>query len=124
MTFGDSISTCLSKYATFQGRATRSEFWWFHLAGMLASVVAGIIDKVIFGTSNGLLGIVVSLALFLPLLAVGARRLHDIDRTGWWQLLSLSLIGVVVLIYWYVQPGKAAANAHGPAPDLSVAVEA
>lgn len=124
MTFGQAVSTCLGKYATFQGRATRSEFWWFYLACVLAGMVAGIIDLLIFRTSNGLLGSLVSLALFLPLLAAGARRLHDIDRSGWWQLLSFSVIGVLLLIYWWAQPGETTANAHGPAPDQGATAQA
>ena len=96
MNFGLAIVTCLSKYATFTGRASRSEFWWFFLFQTLVSVAAGM-----FGDGfSGLIG----LSLLLPSIAVATRRLHDIDRSGWWQLLSLTGIGVFLLLYWWVQP--------------------
>ncbi len=96
MNFGQAISTCLSKYATFTGRASRPEFWWFFLFQLLVSIAASMLGDV----ANGL----VNLALLLPALAVGARRLHDIGRSGWWQLIMLTVIGLLVLIYWWVQP--------------------
>ncbi len=98
MNFGQAISTCFSKYATFSGRASRPEFWWFFLFQILVSVAASMLGDVI----NGLVG----LALLLPALAVGARRLHDIGKSGWWQLIMLTLIGFLLLIYWWVQPGN------------------
>lgn len=98
MNFGQAISTCFSKYATFSGRASRPEFWWFFLFQVLVSIAASMFGDVI----NGL----VNLALLLPALAVGARRLHDIGKSGWWQLIALTVIGLLVLIYWWVQPGN------------------
>lgn len=96
MEFGQAISSCFSKYATFSGRASRSEFWWFFLFQVLVSLAVSMVGE----TYSGL----VSLALLLPALAVGARRLHDIGRSGWWQLLMLTGIGLLLLIYWWVQP--------------------
>lgn len=99
MTFGESIKTCFSKYADFTGRATRSEFWWWTLFVVLVSLGTSILsDK---------LSAVFSLAVMLPGLAVGARRLHDTDRSGWLQLLYfIPIIGFLVLIYFFVQEGK------------------
>ena len=96
MNFGQAISTCFAKYATFSGRASRAEFWWFFLFQILVSIVASMLGDVVAG--------LVSLALLLPALAVGARRLHDIGRSGWWQLIMLTVIGLLLLIYWWVQP--------------------
>ena len=98
MNFGQAISTCLKKYATFAGRASRPEFWWFALFQFLVVLVVSMISETLGG--------VASLALLLPALAAGARRLHDIGRSGWWQLLGLTGIGWLVLIYFWVQPGK------------------
>jgi uncharacterized membrane protein YhaH (DUF805 family) len=99
MTFGESIQTCFSKYATFEGRATRSEFWWFVLFTFLASAAASIVSPTVSG--------LFSLAVLLPSLAVGARRLHDTDRTGWFLLLDLvPIIGWIILIVWMVQDSK------------------
>ena len=105
MDFVQAIKSCLGQYATFSGRAKRSEFWWFFLFQVLVMVAASMLGYVING--------IASLALLLPALAVGARRLHDIGRTGWWQLLLLSGIGFLVLLYWWVQPGEGAGNIYG-----------
>lgn len=99
MTFGESISICFKKYATFEGRASRSEYWWFFLFTFLASMAAGIISE----TFSALF----SLAVLLPSLAVGARRLHDTDRSGWFLLLwFIPFIGWIVLIIFAIQDGK------------------
>ena len=105
MDFVQAIKSCLGQYATFSGRAKRSEFWWFFLFQVLVMVAASMLGDVING--------IASLALLLPALAVGTRRLHDIGRTGWWQLLLLSGIGFLVLLYWWVQPGEGAGNIYG-----------
>ena len=94
------VKTCFNKYADFSGRATRSEFWWFSLFQLIVLVIAGVISDIFYG--------VVALGLLLPGLAVGARRLHDIGKTGWLLLLWLvPLIGWVLLLYWGVQPSGA-----------------
>ena len=102
------VKTCLSKYADFNGRAARPEFWWFMLAQIVVLLIAGMI--------SGLLEALVSLGLLLPGLAVGARRLHDIGKSGWLQLLWLvPFIGWAILIYWAAQPSAVGANAYGSA---------
>ena len=87
----------LSSYATFSGRARRSEYWYFTLFALLASLALGVVDGLV-GTDEGmggqgLLSGLATLALLLPSLAVTARRLHDTDRSGWW-ILILSLIHI------------------------------
>lgn len=99
MDFVSAIKSCLGQYAGFSGRAVRSEFWWFFLFQIIVMVIASFLGDVVSG--------IVSIALLLPAFAVGARRLHDIGRSGWWQLLTLTGIGVLVLIYWWVQPSEA-----------------
>jgi len=99
MTFGESISICFTKYADFTGRASRSEYWWWTLFVILASIATGFISDVVSA--------IFSLATILPGLAVGARRLHDTDRSGWLQLLwIIPIIGWIILIVWLVQEGK------------------
>jgi uncharacterized membrane protein YhaH (DUF805 family) len=108
MNFTQAITTCFQKYATFRGRATRSEFWWFALFTVLASIVASMFGE--------LLNALVSLALFIPSLAVGARRLHDIGKTGWLQLVwIIPVIGWAIMIYWDVQP-SGPPNEYGELP--------
>ncbi|ART55993.1 DUF805 domain-containing protein [Acidovorax carolinensis] len=108
MNFVQAIKSCLGQYATFSGRASRSENWWFFLFQVLVMLVASMFGDVVYGLA--------SLALLLPALAVGTRRLHDIGRTGWWQLLLLTGIGFLVLLYWWVQPSEGAGNIYGEPP--------
>jgi uncharacterized membrane protein YhaH (DUF805 family) len=99
MTFGESISTCFTKYAAFTGRASRSEYWWWFLFTFLASAATGIVSES--------LSALFSLGVLLPSLAVGARRLHDTDRSGWFLLLwIIPLIGWIILIVWLIQESK------------------
>lgn len=114
MTFQESIRTVLSKYATFTGRAGRPEYWWWVLAVLLAAVVASLIDRMIFGPDTAILGGLLSLAIIVPNIAVGVRRLHDTDRSGWWLALTLiPIIGLLVLIWFMIQPGTPGANRFG-----------
>ncbi len=114
MNFTDAVKTCFSKYADFNGVATRSEYWWFTLFIFLAAFAVGLVSDKLAG--------LLWLAIVLPSLAVGARRLHDIDRSGWWQLLSLiPLIGGLVLLYWFLQPSgpnRYASGAETPSTSL------
>ena len=80
MGFWQAVSTCFRKCADFSGRAQRSEFWWWILFSQLASIIVTIV-------SFGFLTLVFSLAVLLPSIAVTARRLHDIDKSGWWQIM-------------------------------------
>lgn len=122
MGFQDAIRTCFSKYATFSGRAARSEFWWFFLFLLLGNILFSIIDGAIFGsTMEGqqitVLGAIFSLAVILPSIAVGVRRLHDKDMSGWWYLLILlPILGALVLLFFFVQKGTDGPNRFGPDP--------
>jgi len=99
MNFIDAIKTVFSKYSDFNGRASRPEFWWWMLFVFLASFGIGAVSDV--------LSLLFSLATLIPSIAVTARRLHDIDRSGWWQLVGLiPLLGLLVMIYWCVQPAQ------------------
>ena len=116
MDFQTSIKTCFKKYADFSGRASRSEFWWFELFLWIAMIVAAIIDTMMLGYSfedYGPIYIIYCVVTFLPAIAVGARRLHDINRSGWWQLLILTIIGIILLIVWWATVGENKKNKHG-----------
>lgn len=113
MNFVEAITSGFNKYVTFSGRAARSEFWYWMLFAFIANVVAGIVDGVL---GLGLVGLLVSLALLLPGLAVSARRLHDIDRTAWWLLIALTMIGIILLIVWDCIKGTTGPNRFGPDP--------
>ena len=101
-------------YADFTGRARRQTFWMFILCNFVVSLVLGIIGALI-GTK--ILSTVYSLALLVPTLALGARRLHDTGRSGWWQLISLvPLVGGIVLIIFWCQDSQPEANKWGANP--------
>lgn len=115
MSFQEAISSGLSRYIDFNTRSSRSEYWFWVLFVILLSIVAGVIDSIIFDAP--ILRSLVTLGLLIPGIAVGVRRLHDIDRSGWWYLIALiPLIGALVLIYWFVQPGTAGRNEYGDNP--------
>ena len=118
MSFASSIKICFSKYAVFSGRASRSEYWWFALFLFIAGIVTSIIDVMIMGYSSenfGPINAIFSVITFLPGLAVGARRLHDIDKSGWWQLLVFTIIGIILLVIWFATAGGNKKNKYGSA---------
>jgi uncharacterized membrane protein YhaH (DUF805 family) len=121
MSFPDAVKICLSKYVDFKGRARRSEYWWFALFTVLVSIVASILDAILgtdYGgsTSGGVINTIATLALLLPGIAVGIRRLHDTSRVGWWILIGLiPFIGWIILIVFYVQDSHPD-NQYGPSP--------
>ena len=105
----------LKKYAVFSGRASRREFWTFQLVAFLISIVLAILSTLVSAVT--LLGLVFSLALIVPSIAVSVRRLHDYGYSGWLVLIAfIPLIGIVVLIFLWAQPGKPDTNKYGPVP--------
>jgi len=117
MDFIDAIKSGFRNYVTFKGRAPRSEFWCWTLFAVLASVAGEIADNVLFdGPASGPFSSLVSLGLFLPGLAVSVRRLHDLDRTGWWLLLVFTIVGIILLLIWNCIKGTAGTNRFGSDP--------
>lgn len=124
LSFGASVSRVFSKYATFGGRATRSEYWWFYLFTVLVSIALSILQGVA-GQDNGFAGFIsivsllISLALFIPVLAVTVRRLHDTNRSGWWVLIGLiPLLGAIILLVFVLLRSDEVDNRFGPAPTV------
>lgn len=117
MEFREAVrSVVVERYADFQGRSPRSEFWWFVLFYLLASLVIGLLGAV-SETLAGIVNFIFWLVLLIPSIAVGVRRLHDIDRTGWWVLIGLvPVLGTLVLIFFFVQRGTPGPNRFGPDP--------
>lgn len=152
----EAIKACFSNYASFTGRARRSEFWWFMLFVFLVNLVASILDTSLGTTINqdrcGVFQLLCSLALFLPVLAACARRMHDIGRSGWWALLPCAplasfllallvtfsfLYGFlmalcltltfpiwVIFVVWACSDSEPRANEWGPSPKYYIAQEA
>ena len=104
MSFAESIQTCFNKYIDFNGRASRSEYWWFALLGFGLSFIP-------------VVGWILRLVILLPSLAVQVRRLHDMNRSAWWLLLlvpPITIIGVFVLLVMSIFPGTPGPNRYGP----------
>lgn len=135
MSFGESLKTVFrSKYATFSGRARRSEYWWAYLGVFLVSLVLNIpLQGVLLGAADTTTGeissvppaaivlyilmIVFGLAILVPMLAVIVRRLHDTGRSGWWYFIALvPFVGGLILLFFMIQDSQAGDNAYGPNP--------
>jgi len=106
MNFQDAVRLCFQKYADFNGRAARPEFWWFFLFCLAGALLLEFVSS---GVSW-----IFSVATLLPSLAVGSRRLHDTNKSGWFQLIWLvPLLGWIAMIYLLVQPSDATDNQYG-----------
>jgi uncharacterized membrane protein YhaH (DUF805 family) len=114
MGFGQAISAGFSNYVNFRDRACRSEYWYWILFIIIAHIVVGIIDSVLgIQLVTGLFGLVT----IIPNIAIAVRRLHDLDRTGWWILLGfIPLIGTIILLISYTTKGTDGPNRFGPDP--------
>lgn len=108
------------KYTDFSGRAMRSEFWWFVLFVFIVSSILSLIDMMLFSgvlEDIGPLNAMFSLIMLIPSIAVTARRLHDIGKSGWWQLLFLiPIIGFLIIVWWAATKGDDGPNEYGPDP--------
>lgn len=143
MGFQDAIKTCFGKYFTFAGRAPRSEFWWWVLFIILGNFVSDFLDGIVLGLNveeGSVIGSLFGLVALLPSLAVTARRLHDVNRGGWWQVAPYGMVVVVAftavlnahillwaagiaavvllvaLLVWLIREGTNGANEFGPDP--------
>lgn len=121
VSFIDSIKLGFRNYFVFSGRSTRAEYWWWVLFVLLADSILTVYDIIVgtFSSDNGLFTTLFGLGILIPSLALGARRLHDINRTGWWQLMLLGsflLIPMIVLICWAIRRGDASPNKYGSDP--------
>ena len=125
MTFMESVQTCIKEnYCNFEGRAPRSEYWWFTLFLALLEIVTSVLDGFLgtytvtsSGKMIGFINLIFLLAILLPSIAVAVRRLHDTDRSGWFYLLVfIPLIGSIILLVFFVQQGTNGRNRFGDDP--------
>ncbi|HXB86316.1 DUF805 domain-containing protein [Mycobacterium sp.] len=115
MGFGQAISAGFVKYVNFRDRACRSEFWYWTLFNIIAGSVAAIIDLML--NDEQLVSGLFALVTIIPSFAIAVRRLHDLDRTGWWYLIGfVPVIGMIVLLVWYAAKGTDGPNQFGPDP--------
>jgi len=121
------LDTIKYRYAKFDGRASRSEFWYFILFYVLIDIALAFVDFFVVNpmlgatpdqaAQGGLLELVFALAMVIPSIALAVRRLHDIGKSGWWYLIGLiPLIGALVLLYFFVLDSQPGSNQYGPNP--------
>jgi uncharacterized membrane protein YhaH (DUF805 family) len=126
MTISEAVKLSLARYASFDGRARRSEYWYFSIVHWLAMLLAGVVGYLAMLASPALGIVLYSIAFFgtlLPHLAVSVRRLHDVNRTGWWYLFGLvPLLGTIALLVWYCTDGTRGPNRFGADPKATVSV--
>jgi len=123
MEFIPAVKDAFNKFGTFSGRSSRSQYWWFFLFGLLSGFFFNIIDYIFLDVNafsndpnepTGWFNLLWSLFLLTPSLAVGSRRLHDINKSGWWQLLWIAIIvGWIFLLVWYCQKSDQVENKYG-----------
>jgi len=109
----DAIKTCFIKYIVVSGRASRSEFWYYVLFCVLFSFVIAGLDLIFFQSHDTPLSNLFILITIIPSFTVTIRRLHDIGKSGYWYLLFFTIIGGIVLIYWFTKSGSEEENKYG-----------
>lgn len=130
MGFFEASKHCMSKWITFSGRAQRSEFWWFALFYLIASIVFQV-AMTVAAAGGSTAGMVIGLASLIPLIfllvasiSVSVRRLHDKDKSGWWYWISLvPIVGAILLLVWFCQRGTAGPNRFGTDPLMGTDAE-
>jgi uncharacterized membrane protein YhaH (DUF805 family) len=117
MNFTQAIASGFQNYVNFSDRSSRSAYWFWTLFAFLVSIVTSAIDYLLFPHMDfSPLQSLAGLALFLPGLAISVRRLHDLDRTGWWLLLLFTVIGGILILVWFCMRGTVGPNRFGPDP--------
>ena len=122
----DSIYICYTKYFSFKGRAKRQEFWWFFLFSILIGQITSIASSLQILTNQGSKGLIFAINdMFyfaicgIPSIAVGCRRLHDIGKSGWWQLLTFTVIGLIPLFIWFARDSDKNENSYDESIEIS-----
>ena len=122
MNFLEAVKSYFVRWNDFKGRSSRSEYWWGYLFSGIVNIVLNVlIPNLEPGDSTGLLLLAlltlgIRLFMLVALLSLTARRLHDVNKSGWWYLLIFTIIGIIPLLYWFVQKGDEADNRFGPDP--------
>lgn len=122
MNFSQTLVSCFKNYANPHGRASRAEFWYWQLFGLIVILAGELLDLLVFSSSGSqTITSVLSLFFFIPNYAVQIRRLHDVDRNGWWLLIGLTIIGFFYpLLYWACMKGTTGPNRFGEDPTQAI----
>ena len=122
VSFSQAVSMAFDSYCRFQGRSSRSEYWWWVLFVAILSVCIGIIEGILGFSMTAVQATsgILSLVLLLPGLGLSVRRLHDIGKSGWWVLLGfIPVVGAIILIIWFVRNSEMTENCYGPVPNMA-----
>ena len=112
MNFFEAVKSAFSKYGVIAGRSLRSEYWYFQLFIFIGALVSAVPDIQI----GGPVYVIFVLAVLVPNITVTVRRLHDVDRSGWWMLIPMTIIGIIPYLYWVCKKGDEGENRFGPYP--------
>ena len=112
MNFFEAVKSAFSKYGVIAGRSLRSEYWYFQLFIFIGALVSAVPDIQI----GGPVYVIFVLAVLVPNITVTVRRLHDVDRSGWWMLIPMTIIGIIPYLYWVCKKGDEGENRFGPEP--------
>ena len=129
MSFTDAVqNVVMNNYANWDGRASRSEYWWFNLFNLIINIVTDVIDSslgmgmIAYGV--GYVGFIAFLALLLPSFCVSVRRLHDLGKSGWWLLIAIipivNFIGIFVILVFTLMEGEKQPNQYGKVPTNTI----
>lgn len=122
MSFGEAVKSAFKNYCKFDGRARRSEYWWFFLFNFIVSTVLTVLNNIVTQGSGsfgvfGIIQVLYGLAALLPGLGLVWRRLHDIGKSGAWVLISfVPVVGAILLIVWLAKDSQPGENQYGPNP--------
>ena len=116
MGFVEAVQTFFKRYADFNGRSSRSEYWWAYLGIILITFVVGLVSGLLGETIGGFIFLIFYLAILVPSIAIGVRRLHDLDKSGWFYLLALVPLVSLILLVWFCMKGTDGPNRFGPDP--------
>ena len=116
MGFVDAVKSFFTRYVDFSGRSSRSEYWWAYLGIILIFIVLGLISGLLGETIGSLVLGIGYLAIIIPSIAIGVRRLHDLDKSGWFYLLALVPLVSLILLVWFCMKGTDGPNRFGPDP--------
>lgn len=117
MGFQEAVKAFFSNYVKFDGRSARSEFWWVLLFVLIMNVLIGVITAVVGEGLGSILSLIFSLAIIVPYIALGIRRFHDLDKSGWWVIsLLIPLVNLIMLLVFFTKKGTDGPNQYGPDP--------
>ena len=121
MSFVQSVKRCFINYKSFSGRASRSDYWFFYLFNIIVFNLISIIQGSLNQADSVFIALDILIMIFgigigITYLAVSVRRLHDVNRSGWWLLIAFTVIGILWVLYWFIKSGDLESNRFGEKP--------